>query len=30
MPNGNFWVGKGGFNYKKSSGGGARRNFVPD
>lgn len=28
MPNGNFWVGKGGFNYKKSSGGGARRNFA--
>uniref|UniRef100_A0A6C0D690 Uncharacterized protein n=1 Tax=viral metagenome TaxID=1070528 RepID=A0A6C0D690_9ZZZZ len=28
MPNGNFWVGAGGFNYKRSSGAGARRNFA--
>ena len=27
MPNGSFWVGKGGFNYKRSNGGGNRRNF---
>jgi probable HAF family extracellular repeat protein len=27
MPNGSFWVGKGGFNYKRSGGGGGRRNF---
>jgi len=27
MPNGNFWVGAGGFNYKRSSGAGGRRNF---
>jgi hypothetical protein len=27
MPNGNFWVGSGGFNYKRSSGAGGRRNF---
>ena len=27
MPNGSFWVGTGGFNYKKSGGAGARRNF---
>ena len=27
MPNGSFWVGKGGFNYKKSNGAGGRRNF---
>lgn len=27
MTNGSFWVGKGGFNYKRSGGGGARRNF---
>ena len=26
MPNGNFYVGKGGFSYKKSSGAGGRRN----
>jgi hypothetical protein len=28
MPNGNFWVGSGGFNYKRSSGAGGRRNFA--
>lgn len=28
MPNGSFWVGRGGFNYKRSGGGGARRNFA--
>jgi len=28
MPNGSFWVGKGGFNYKKSNGAGGRRNFA--
>jgi hypothetical protein len=28
MPNGSFWVGKGGFNYKRSGGGGNRRNFA--
>jgi probable HAF family extracellular repeat protein len=28
MPNGSFWVGKGGFNYKRSGGGGGRRNFA--
>ena len=28
MPNGSFWVGKGGFNYKKSGGAGGRRNFA--
>jgi hypothetical protein len=28
MPNGSFWVGKGGFNYKRSNGAGARRNFA--
>lgn len=27
MPNGNFWVGKGGFNYKRSGGGGNHRLF---
>lgn len=27
MPNGSFWVGKGGFNYKRSGGAGNRRNF---
>uniref|UniRef100_A0A6C0HRZ2 Uncharacterized protein n=1 Tax=viral metagenome TaxID=1070528 RepID=A0A6C0HRZ2_9ZZZZ len=27
MPNGSYWVGRGGFNYKRSGGGGARRNF---
>lgn len=27
MPNGNFWVGSGGFNYKRSGGAGGRRNF---
>ena len=26
MPNGQFWYGKGGFAFKKSGGGGARRN----
>lgn len=28
MPNGNFWVGKGGFNYKRSCGSGNRKNFA--
>ena len=31
MPNGSFWVGKGGkggFSYKKSGGAGGRRNFA--
>ena len=28
MPNGNFWVGAGGFNSKRSGGAGARRNFA--
>jgi len=27
MPNGSYWVGRGGFNYKRSGGGGARRNL---
>ena len=27
MTNGSFWVGKGGFNYKKSNVSGNRRNF---
>jgi hypothetical protein len=27
MPNGNYWVGSGGFNYKRSGGAGGRRNF---
>lgn len=27
MPNGSFWVGKGGFNYKRSGGGGNHRLF---
>jgi probable HAF family extracellular repeat protein len=27
MPNGSYWVGRGGFTYKRSGGGGARRNF---
>ena len=26
MPNGSFWVGRGGFNYKRSNGAGGRRN----
>ena len=26
MPNGQFWYGKGGFSFKKSGGGGARKN----
>ena len=28
MTNGSFWVGKGGFNYKRMGGGGNRRNFA--
>jgi hypothetical protein len=27
MPNGSYWVGRGGFNYKRSGGAGGRRNF---
>ena len=26
MPNGQFWYGKGGFSFKKSGGGGGRKN----
>jgi hypothetical protein len=27
MPNGSYWVGRGGFNYKRSGGGGNHRIF---
>lgn len=27
MPNGSYWVGRGGFNYKRSGGGGNHRVF---